>query len=605
MTKFLLIAAALALAPAPPPEAAPPLAPPTNPIDIEVAAVEQELARGLAGLRLPDSPAPYRAQVRFIRGTVLSIDGSYGGILTDALEEQSAMTVEVRVGSPARDDSGLFGGDGPQLRFIIPLTPAPAVTRHKLWLALDRAFRAATSTYAQKQAILARLAGEATQADWGPPPQPVPRQAAPSESSQPLDRAGLRALAAELSQRFVNHPAIDNGDVVVQVLRTHITTVTSEGMVLHERQDRAMLAVVADARADDGMHLDAGAALHIQGTLRPDDALKQRGEQLVDQVLQELETQIQAPMIDEDYDGPLLFRGTAAAQLLAATVATQVGGNPAPLGDAGRARDFEPLWQDALDKPVMPNFVDLDDDPREGFGRFTTDSQGFAAQPLTLVKAGVLRELLMTRSPNDVRAQSNGRARISPSLGTGPTISNLTLKARTRSLSPAQIERELLRRAREDGYEFAYIVEALRDNNLLGPVLREGATTYGGGRKVSLPLPARIVRIDASGRRTLVRGAMFGPMSMRVLRRIRSVSTTSTTVPMRIPPGYTGGFAAETGLDGALSHTIDVQVTSPDLLLDGLEILLERGESERLPVLQHPLRPNPATPAPSTEPDDA
>ena len=34
----------------------------------------------------------------------------------------------------------------------------------------------------------------------------------------------------------------------------------------------------------------------------------------------------------------------------------------------------------------------------------------------------------------------------------------------------------------------------------------------------------------------------------------------------------------------------NAQVTSPDLLLDGLEILVERGEHERLPTLVHPLR---------------
>ena len=281
-----------------------------------------------------------------------------------------------------------------------------------------------------------------------------------------------------------------------------------------------------------------------------------------------------------------------------------MGGNPAPLGDAGRVRDFEPHWQDALGKPVMPNFLDLEDDPREGFGRYAIDAQGFAAQPLTLVKAGVLRELLMTRTPNKKRAASNGRARVSPFLGMGPTISNLSVKSKKRGMTRVQLERELLRRAREDGYEFAYVVESLRDNNILGPVDREGATGYGGGRKVSLPLPGRIVRIDASGKRTLVRGAMFSPVSMRVLRRIRAVGGTTNTLPMRFPPGYNGGFGAETGMDDILSQTVDVQVSSPDLLLDGLEVLVERSENERLPVLAHPLRPT-AVPGKDTADDEA
>ena len=39
-----------------------------------------------------------------------------------------------------------------------------------------------------------------------------------------------------------------------------------------------------------------------------------------------------------------------------------------------------------------------------------------------------------------------------------------------------------------------------------------------------------------------------------------------------------------------LSQTVDTQVTTPDLLIDGLELLVERGEHERMPTLVHPLR---------------
>jgi len=591
---------ALLLAPAPAPakvEATEAAAPVPGPVELEIAAIEQELARALSGLRLPDAPAPYLAQVQLIRATVLSLDGSYGGIITDVLEEQAAASAEVRVGSAARDQSGTFGSEGPQLRFNVALEPSAGLSRRKLWLALDQAFRGATATYAQKQAILARLAGEPPAPDLGPAPDPLPRQPTPTRPPGELDRAALRGLVSQLSKRFVDHPAIDNGDVYVQVLRTEVTTINSEGLVVHEHLDRAVLAVVADTRAGDGMHLDAGGVIHLQELPRATDELRKRGEQMVDEVLRELEAQAQAPMMEEDYDGPVLFHGPAAAQLLAATVATQVGGNPAPLGDAGRVRDFEPHWQDALGKPVMPDFIDLEDDPREGFGRYVIDGQGFTASPVTLVKGGVLKDLLMTRTPNKSRAGSNGRARVSPSLRIGPTISNLSVKSRKRGLGRAQLERELLRRAREDGYEFAYVVESLRDNNVLGPVDREGATGYGGGRKVSLPLPARIFRVDASGKRTLVRGAMFSPASMRVLRRIRAVGNAVSPVAMRIPPGYTGGFGAETGVEGILSETVDVQVSSPDLLLDGLELLVERSENERLPVLAHPLRPIAAQPA--------
>jgi TldD protein len=240
---------------------------------------------------------------------------------------------------------------------------------------------------------------------------------------------------------------------------------------------------------------------------------------------------------------------------------------------------------------VLPDFLDLIDDPRaEGFGAYSIDAEGFVAEPLTLVRRGVLESLLMTREPNEWLSQSNGRARISPVLMSGPAISNLRLESRQRGRSRALLERELLRRAREDGYEFAYVIESLRDGGILGPVPREGASTFGSSRKVVLPVPARIWRIEAGGKRTLVRGAVLGPASMRVLRRIRAVGDRQNVEAMRFPAGPAGGFGAETGMDGVLSFTIDAQVSSPDLLIDGLEIQVERGEHEKLPTLVHPLR---------------
>lgn len=240
---------------------------------------------------------------------------------------------------------------------------------------------------------------------------------------------------------------------------------------------------------------------------------------------------------------------------------------------------------------MLPDDLSLTDDPTAaGFGHYERDAEGFAARRIELVKGGVLQALLMTRAPNEHFKESNGHARMSPVLQVGPTISNLSLTSRGRGASGKQLERELIRRAREDGYDFAYVIELLRDGNILGPVPREGAASFGGGRKVAIPIPARVFRVDASGKRTLVRGVVFSPVSMRVLRRIRAVGKQRHEVALRIPVGPLGGFGGETGMDGILSHTVDVQVSTPDLLIDGFELLVERGENERLPTLVHPLR---------------
>lgn len=568
-------------------------------LDGEAAAVMAELQRGLDGLRLEDSPAPYYAEARLVRAEMLTLDGSYGGLITDLHEKQAVGSLSMKVGSPEQGSGGFFGPSS-DASFVLSLEPDASSTQKKMWLGMDEAFRGATSAFNAKQAVLARLAGDPPPPELSAGPQPFvdaewtggeTGTLSPPAPNVEIDRKKWGELVTRLSAKFEAHPEIDNGDVMFLFMRSHELLVTTEGVVRGRARDRAVLAVVADTQAPDGMRLDHGLAIHFQAIPAPDEAIEKRGEALVERVLHELGELAKAEMIEEDYDGPVLFSPTAGAQLLATTVAVHATGVPAPLSDYGRVTELEPHWQDRLGKGVMPEWIDLIDDPlAEGFGHYTVDAEGMPAQKLSVVRAGKLTDLFMTRVPNEYVDRSNGHARSSPALGIGPAMSNLSLRSKKRGLDQRGLERELLRRAREDGYEFAYVVESLRDGNVLGAVPRESAIIYAGGRKVSMPIPGRVYRLDASGKKTLVRGSLLSPASMRVLRRIRAVGRESESVPLRIAPGLTGGFTADVGVDAILAQTVDVEVTTPALLIDGFELLVERGEHERLPTLVHPLR---------------
>ncbi len=599
---FLVLTLTMASAPLPGTAAAP--APgatgatrpptPTSALDseaaeAEIAALAAELGRSIKGLKLPGTPPLYRAEARIVRAELLSVHGSYGGVIANVRDRQSAGAVEVRVGSPARDNTNFYGAESGIEPLEVSLDPAPSFAAKKLWLSLDTAFRGASKSFSQKQVVLQRLASAEQPPDYTAPPPPVRRSAETTRIE--IDRDGLAAMVGSLSARFSEHPAIDNGDVHLQILQTQESVVNNEGIALRWVRDRAILAVVADTKCADGMHLDHGAVMHFQHIPRADDELLAAGEAMVDRVLRELEQGVVAPMIDEDYDGPILFVGESAPQLLASTVATEAVGTPAPLGETGRMVDLEPVWAARLGKQVLPSYLELVDDPGlVGFGSFDRDAEGVKPSRLVLVRDGKLENLLMTRVPSSKVPGSNGRARMSPALEVGATISNLALLSKRRGMSRAALERELLARAQEDGYEFAYVIETLRDGTVLGPVPRESAAAYAGTGGVNLPLPGRVFRLEPSGKRTLVRGAVLAPTSMRALRRIRAVGTETTIAPMRVPVGAYGGFAAEVGIDGVLSQTVDVQVASPDLLIDGLELLVERGEHERTATLHHPLR---------------
>ncbi|NVB38146.1 hypothetical protein G6O69_09905 [Pseudenhygromyxa sp. WMMC2535] len=573
----------------------------------ELEALRAELSRGLAELRLPDAPEPYAATLHAVRAESLTIDGSYGGVIVDLRASEAVASVAVWVGELAEDNSNFFGGNI-EPSFALPLLLDGDAARKRLWLAMDASFRAATAAYQAKLSAIDRLAdkdlpddrvagpGPVLDLEWAPELEPGAALVDPPAAALlelEFDREGLRSLAASLSKRFEAHPSIDNGDVLISTMRSQEMLVSSEDLAMGRVHDRFVLGVVAQTQAEDGMELDHGLAIHAQELLAA-EGLRERAEAMVDQVLRELEALVAAPMLDDDYDGPVLLWPTAAAQLLASTVAVHASGEPAPLSDYGRLLELEPYWQERLGKAVMPDFLDLVDDPlAEGFGHYIRDGEGVPAERVEIVRAGVLHSLLMTRRPNEKQSGSNGHARATAGGFIGPMISNLTLSSKKRGLSQDKLEAELLRRAREDGYEFAFAIESLRDGSVLGPVPRDSAAVFTSGRKISLPLPGRVFRLERKAgkiERSLVRGAMFAPMAMRALRRIRAVGDQAQTLAMRLAPGLSGGFAADLGLDGMLGQTVDAAVTCPALLMDGLELLVERGENERLPILEHPLR---------------
>jgi hypothetical protein len=566
----------------------------------EVQAISAELKRGIGQLRLPESPAPYWAGATLVRRTSATIDGSYGGVIEASDRQRGQAVVEVRVGELARDNTGLVGQSN-MVGFSLPMVPNPHAVQFEMWRAMDQAFRSAVADYTAKNSILARLQESERVADHLPWPAPaqVEAQSSAAQSLLKQDCNPPQVQAAHhtevikaLSERFSQHTQIDNGDVHFEWVHACTTRVDSDGRLRANVELRATLSVVADTHADDGMHLDHARAVHWQGEI-PDAATVNRvGEALVSRVLHELGKIAQAPVLSEDYDGPVLLAGDAAAHFLASTVGVHASAEPSPLSDGGRIVDLDPLWQRTPGSAVMPNFLSLVDDPtRAGFGHYIYDALGHSAEKVTLVNRGRLVDLLVGGQAIRGDYHANGHQRAALNAYEGVAISNLELNSTRRGLSERELERELLRRANEDGYEHAFIIELFRDGNLSGSMPRQSAQTYDASNKLSLPLPVLVYRIDAPGKRTLVRGVLLAPMSIRAMRRIREVGQGSTTLPLRMRPGFSGGLAVDGSIDGLVLRTVDVEIKTPSLLLDGgFELNVERGEQEKPPVLHHPLR---------------
>ncbi len=572
----------------------------------ERLAVHTELSRGLGGLYIEGADRPYALRATLQRATLLYAVGRYGALVESQLVRRAMGEVEARVGDPARDSTQFFGSGAREV-FQIPLVPDAAATRRAVWLAADAAYKGALESLDMRASAEASLNAPTKIPDWSPAPTPLDvageqdncegmtSRMAEARRWLSTERGRVEALTRALSEGFNGAPWIERGEVTLQAVVAQRDDLDTDGLARCESRIEFVLAVVAQARAADGLVLPRAAVLHLRDEEWLGEqgwkTLATKGSALVAETVEALALLAVAPRVEEDYDGPLILSAHAAAQLLAVTVVPHASGTPAPLSEYGPMTELQPHWIDSVGTQVMPPWIDLSDDPHlaGGFGSYGEDAQGVWARPVDVVRGGVLRDLWMTRHPNAAISASNGRSRGTLSLMEGASASNLTLRSHRPGSGADALEEDALARAREDGYEHIYVVESLRDESVLGVNEIDEAAGYGTGRRVDLPAPATLVRVGADGSRTLVRGALLSSASLRVLRRIRALGDAPHTTRFRVPPGVAGGLGAALGVEGILTETVNLQVTTPAWLVEGLELVPVRGEAPRAPRLTHPL----------------
>ena len=579
----------------------------------EREAVREELARGLEGLRIDGADRAYALRATLQRASLLYMVGRYGALSESQLVRRAIGEVEARVGTLERDSTQLFASGAREV-FGLPLVADPAATRRAVWLASDTAFKGALESLDVRTAVEASLNTPRDVPDWsavpvdratGLVPDECDGDAAQLERARQLlttDRSKLEVLTRTLSEGFSAAPWVEGGAVILQAAVAERTDIDTEGLAHCEVRVELALAVIAKGRALDGLVIPRAAVLHLRGEewVGADrwKLLASRGRGMVARTIEELKDLVDAPRLEEDYDGPLILSPYAAAQMLAVTVVPHASGTPAPLSEYGPMTELQPHWLDSFGAQVMPSWLDISDEPQlaGGFGSYAEDVQGVGAREVHLVRGGVLRDFWMTRHPNAVTRTSNGRARGTLSLMEGTSASNLFVRSTRAGSGRAELEADALARAREDGYDHIYVLESLRDESVLGTNEIDEAAGYGTGRRVDLPAPATLVRVGADGSRELVRGGLLTSASLRVLRRIRAVGDEAETVRFRIPPGVSGGLGAAFGVAGLLTDTVNVQVTTPAWLVEGLELVPVRGDAPHAPRLLHPLRRGPRDP---------
>jgi predicted Zn-dependent protease len=466
--------------------------------DPVLKAMLTEMDRSKDQLQLKDFQKPFFIQYRIEEVGGFEAKAEFGATSSSRRNHGRVARVTVRVGDYKTDSSGGRSDGAVQLE---ALDDDPIALRSALWAATDQAYKNALAAYAQKQAELKQVETP-PQADDFSKETPVISLAEPLRLK--VDEAAWTARVARDTGLYRTDAGVKAGQRDVQYsvgsFSARVTTiwlVTSEGTIVRKSASGYQESFSVGTQAADGMRLDRSYS--TTGTSLKDLDAPEVFEKKAVVLIASLTDLRKAPLVEEEYHGPLLLSSDAGADTLYALVGSGVTATRPKLGTEARTNG---PFASSYHARVLPEFFDVVDDPglksydgKGLVGAYDVDDEGVPAQAVKVVIAGKLENYLIGREPVRDFPQSNGHGRAGLAAPPKPSIGVLQVTAKE-GLTDEELNGKLLELAKDRGLKNVYYV-----------------ATMGG--KLT---PRLLYRVTPDGKRELVRGAELDDLDQRTLR---------------------------------------------------------------------------------------
>ncbi len=557
-------------------------APPADPV---LKAMHDEMERS-RNLTLPNLEKPYFIGYGIDEAETFTVSATLGGVLSRRRDHIREPEVEVRVGDYKFDNTnyaGRFGGGSQYDLSRFPLDNAYPVLRRYLWLETDSAYKSAVEAISRKRAALKNLTQNDLLSDFA---HAEPLHAVRDFRHLAIDENLWTDRVRALSEIFAHNSDIKSSGVELEASEGGYYLVNSEGTEVKEPESVTVVRVRASAQAPDGMTVRNSATFHsLDAAHLPGEAEMRR---TVTALAQDVSALAHAPK-GEDYSGPVLFEGTAGAQIFAEVLGSNLTLTRRPVMEGGRgggaaASEFE----GRLGSRILPDSFNVVDDPtqtewhgRPLFGHYEVDREGVAAKPLKLVEKGVLKSFLLTRQPVRGFEGSNGRARLPGGFGANyATFSNLFISS-DEAVPASGMKQKLIELVQSRNKPYGILVRRMDfpSTGTVDEARRLLAAGQGSAHPVSMPL--LVYKVFPDGHEELVRGLRFRGFNAKSLRDILAAGDDNAAFEFM-------DSSAPFALVGASTFTTEACVVAPSILVDDLELHPVEEEMPKLPVVPPP-----------------
>ncbi len=579
-----------------------PLGPPSSAVTSKIVdAVAEEMNRDMQQLEIPGAPRPYHISYKITEVDVNDVAAQLGQTLSKRNRHFVNLEVRVRVGNKQLDNGNFVVPDATELDgtglATFPVEPSPRIAKRAAWNATDTAFKKALMQLVRK--LEARKAGAIRSSDV-----PAWTDEKPIVSDEPVLVPPLETLdeletrAKQLSLVFRDHPELRDSHVAVTSYLERRWYLTTEGTSVTDTRRASGVVIAAEGQADDGqlVHNYFLRYGHTAKDLPSDKELEAESKKLAESIAQ----LAKAPVFDR-YSGPVLFEGEGAVGLVRSTLAPHLGGTPVPEGlNPQEAKQFGGALTDKVGLKVTSPMLSMYDDPsaRDGAGKaliggYKIDDEGVPSQRVDVVKDGILKTLLTTRTPSAKGQISNGHARRTAEGGAfHGSATNLFVTAKN-GQSRKALEQQLLAVARGEGLKYGLVIRRFDDAAITGApeFTRRELVQMVKSTDQQLPPPATLAyRVYPNGKEELVRGVQLAEVPIRAWKDVigagnqptvyNFLAATESQLALKLAGGTDDGFVPSGGIESA--------IVTPDLLVKELDVVGSTAGVRPLPVVEKP-----------------
>lgn len=502
-----------------------------------------EMERSKSQLKMDQLQTPYYIEYRVSDIEDFTTEAAFGATREDQKVHVRLLRVTVRLGDYKQDSYYAQGIGG---NALLPLDNDPIALRHQIWLATDEAYKSAGEALTQKQSVLKQFNGEEHPVDDFA--KSIPVQLVEPTIALNVNRDEWKKTLESATELYRQYPDIQSVTASARFTVVNEYLLNTEGTVT--RNGRAIYSVQVNSatQAPDGMRLGRTPAW----TVAKLSELPTR-EKLLHDTKEALDTLValrKAPIVEEEYRGPVLFSPDAADDVVASLIGGNVLGRKPQLGAPNRTTG---TFATSYKSRILPPFIDVVDDPtlkefggKSLTGSYEVDSEGVKSAPVDIIERGVLTNYLVGRTPIRDFPESNGHGRAAPAAPPGPNVGVLLIKS-SEAQSPDALKKRVQEMVSNQDKPYGYRVETMAGT-----------------------APRLLYRVYAKdGHEELVRGAVFSELDVRALRSDLSAAGNDPLVSNR-----TGGIPST--------------VIAPSLLFDELQVKRADTSKDKLPYYPAP-----------------